>query len=157
MSAMVTLQFVVGIGYLLGDYALLHSNNADRDIDWNDPVDNTIYELFPNAAGIYGWGKAPWGHSRWGRTHSERTPGWGHLFWGNSPWGSGATIIAAVYEVTICGEYKFAFACYDQFGNLHEGTPEEAELQIHIAPEAPTGLKKVSYNKTTDVLVLEAA
>lgn len=157
MSAMITIQYVVDLGYRLGDYAQLHSNNADRDIDWNDPVDDTIYELFPNAAGIYGWGSAEWGNFRWGRAHSERTPGWGQMPWGLSPWGYGTSVITAVHEVSVCGKYKFGFACYDQFGNLHEGTPEEAEIEIHFAPDAPTGLKKDSYNKTTDVLILDAA
>lgn len=63
-------------------------------------------------------------------------------------------MIQAGHEVGNCGDYKFAFACYDRLGNQHKGTPEEATAVVHIAP---TGLKKNSYNKDTDVLVLDVA
>jgi hypothetical protein len=48
-------------------------------------------------------------------------------------------------------------ACYDELGNLHEGSPEEITVHVHITPDAPDGLTKYSYNKTTDGLVLNAA
>jgi len=155
MSANVTVDFVVPVGYEPGDYAQLHSNGGDGDINWSSPVDETVYNLFPNGAGIYSWGHAPWGHFRWGHCHSMRTVGWGYLPWGNFPWGHGTAVVTALHEVTACGDYKFGFACYDQLGNLHSGDPEEAEVEIHVGPPAPTGLKKNSYNKTTDILVLD--
>ena len=157
MPAKITIQFVVPIGYLQGDYAKLCSNGGSGSIDWNDSVNNDIYELFPNGAGIYGWGHAPWGHFRWGHGHSMRTPGFGHLPWGHFPWGHGTALIMAIHRVTSCGEYKYGFALYDEYGNLHEGTPDEETLNIHIAPPAPTRLTKTSYDKETDILVLSAA
>lgn len=157
MSILITIEFVVPLGYDQGDYARLHGNGGEGNIDWNVPLTKEIFDLFPRGAGIYGWGRAPWGHFRWGHAHSIQTPGWGHLPWGRFPWGYGTSIIQARRKVDSCGDYKFGFACYDRLGNLHEGTPEEAEVEVHIAPPAPTGLKKNSYNKDTDVLVLDAA
>ena len=157
MSVQITIQWVVVGGYLPGDYARLHGNSGSGDINWDTPLINNIFELFPRGAGIYGFGLAPWGHFLWGHAFSMRTLGWGHLPWGKFPWGYGTIVIKAIYIATDCGAYKFAFACYDALGNLHEGTPDEVTVHVHIAPPAPTGLKKVSYDKGTDVLVLSAA
>ena len=157
MSAIITIEFIVPVGYEQGDYAILHGNGGDGDIDWDNPVDNNIYDLFPDGGGIFGWGHAPWGHFRWGHAHSKRTAGWGHLPWGHFPWGHGTGVIRAAQQVDYCGDYKYGFKCYDKLGNLHTGTPEEASVSVHIAPPAPTGLKKNSYDKDTDVLVLDVA
>lgn len=157
MSAKVTIKFVVPAGYQQGDYARLHGNSGSGEIDWDTPVLQEKFDLFPSGAGIFGWGHAPWGHSPWGHPFSMRTLGWGHLPWGKFPWGHGTAVITAEVDIFECGAYKFAFACYDSLGNIHEGTPEEVTLHIHIAPPVPTGLKKVSYNKDADVLILEAA
>ena len=157
MSATVTINFTVGVDYQLGDYVKLCGNGGCGNIDWDNPLTDEIYDLFPNGAGIYGFGYAPWGNFRWGQCHSVRTAGWGNLLWGNFPWGHGTTIIEASYSIDDCGDYKFAFTCYDQLGNLHQGSPEETTLYIHIAPAAPTPLAKNSYNKTTDILILDVA
>ena len=157
MSAVITIEFVVPAGYEKGDYAELHGNGGSGDIDWNSPLTNAVFDLLPRGAGIFGWGHAPWDHFRWGHAHSMRTLGWGHLRWGHYPWGHGSAVIKANHKVDICGAYKFGFACYDSCGNLHEGSPEEAIVNVHIAPPAPTGLTKNSYNPATDILVLDAA
>lgn len=157
MSAIITVWFAVPAGYQPGDYAHLHGNGGSGVIDWDTPINNTIYQLFPDGAGIYGWGRAPWGHFPWGRGFSMRTAGWGHLPWGRFPWGHGTAIIQAQVQVETCGDYKFGFAVYDKLGNEHEGTPDEEEIEVHISPPAPAGLKKNSYNKDTDVLVLDVA
>ncbi len=86
-----------------------------------------------------------------------KAPGFGHLPFGRYPWGCGTVVITAAHEVFDCGAYKFAFGCFDEWGNVHSGSPEEASADIHIAPDAPTGLTRVSYNKTTDILILNAA
>jgi len=156
-TTLVTLSFQVGVGYALGDYAQLHSNGGSGDIDWVDPVSDEHLDLFPGGAGIYGWGHAPWGHFRWGHAHAMRVPGWGYFPWGHAPWGHGAATVSTQVEVTGCGGITYAFACYDEAGNQHEGTPEEVTVGIHAAPDAPTGLKKSAYNKTTDILSLTAA
>jgi len=157
MKAQITIEFVVPAGYQPGDYARLFGNGGDGNIDWNNPVNNEVFELFGDGAGIYGWGHAPWGHFAWGHAHSVKTPGWGHMPWGHFPWGYGTAVIYAQLTINECGDYKFGFKCYDSLGNLHTGTPTEVQAVIHIAPDAPTGLKKSSYNKTTDILILEAA
>jgi len=157
VSAIITIQFAVPVGHIEDDYARLHGNGGSGDIDWNTPLNNKLYPLFPDGAGIYGWGLAPWGHFCWGHAHSMRTDGWGHLPWGHFPWGHGTAIIQATHQVEFCGNYKFGFACYDKLSNLHEGTPEEADIEVHIAPPKPSGLKKNSYNKDTGVLVLDVA
>ena len=84
-------------------------------------------------------------------------PGFGYLPWGRFPWGHGAGQIEALHTVDYCGDYKFGLACYDDAGNVHEGSPQELEVTVHIAPPTPTGLTKNSYDKDTDILVLDAA
>jgi len=157
MSAKITIQFVVPAGYCDTDYAQLHGNGGSGSIDWDTPLNRRDYELFPGGAGIYGWGLAPWGHFRWGHGHSMLTAGWGHQPWGRFPWGHGTGIIEAQETVHYCGDYKFAFVCYDNAGNVHSGSPEELDVPIHIAPPVPGGLAKTSYDKATGVLILHAA
>ncbi len=69
----------------------------------------------------------------------------------------GITEIEIDYPVITCGDYKFALQVYDSLGNPNIGTVQELRAVVHIAPPAPNGLKKVSYDKDTDVLILEAA
>ncbi len=156
-TARITISFAVPVGYTSGDYTYLHGNDGSGSIDYDTALNNAKFQLFPRGGGIYGWGHAPWGKSPWGKAYSVRVNGWGHLPWGKTPWGRGTALIAAAYRVTECGEYKFAFNCYDSLGNLHAGTPEEITAYVHIAPPAPTGLTKNSYDKATDVLILDAA
>jgi hypothetical protein len=157
MAAVITIQFVVPVGYDATDYARLHGTGGSGSIDWDTPLDNREYDLFPGGAGIYGWGLAPWGHSRWGHGHSMLTAGFGHQPFGHHPFGHGTGIVEAKVKVDYCGDYKFGFACYNQAGNIHEGSPQEIDVPIHIAPPRPTGLVKNSYVKETGVLVLDAA
>ena len=158
MSAKIALQFAVPADHQLGDYAVLYGNSGSGDIDWDAPLFNgRKFNLFPGGVGIYGWGFAPWGDFPWGDAHSMRTRGWGELPWAFFPWGLGTAIIEASIIVDSCGLYKFAFACFDSLGNPDEGDPGEVSVEVHTAPLAPTGLKKVSCDPDTDVLVLEAA
>jgi hypothetical protein len=155
LPAQVTIQWAVPPGYRLGDYARLHSNGGAGDIDWDDPVDAAQYELFPHGGGLFGWGHAPWGHFPWAHAWSSRCRGWGHLPWGHFPWGHGTTLIQTQTTVITCGNYRFGLKTYDAAGNAHAGTPDEVEMAIHITPAQPAGLKFSSYNKDTDILVLE--
>jgi hypothetical protein len=157
MSALITIQFAVPVGYLPGDYAMLHGNGGSGDINWDTPLSTKKYELFPNGAGIYGFGHAPFGHFPFGHAYSMRTAGFGHLPFGHFPFGYGTALIKAVVKVDECGAYKFAFACYDKLGNLHIGTPEELTVNVHVTPPQPDRLTKYSYDKDTDVLVLNVA
>lgn len=157
MSAVITIDSIVPVGYEDGDYARLHGNGGSGNIDWNNPLTKDVFELFPKGTGVYGFGYAPWGHFRWGNVHSLRSNGWGYLNWGHFPWGHGTAVIQATNRVESCGEYKFGFACFDKLGNLHSGSPGEITTHVHIPPSAPTGLTKNSYNKETDILVLNAA
>ena len=156
-SALITTSFVVPAGYAEGDYALLHGNAGSGDVDWDKPLSSEQLSLFPNGAGIYGFGRAPFGRHRFGRGHSMNCQGFGHIPFGKGPFGHGTGIVEAEYEADQCGDYLFGLACYDSLGNAHEGTPEETEVEVHVAPDAPTGLVKNSYDKDTDVLVLDAA
>ncbi len=157
MSAEITILFICPAGYSPGDYARLHGNGGSGSIDWNSPLDNRDYELFPNGEGIYGWGLAPWGRFRWGRAHAMGMSGFGRLPWGRFPWGHGSGVIEARHTVDLCGDYKFALTCYSRAGNIHEGAPQEIDISIHIAPPTPTELIKNSYDKETEVLILTAA
>ncbi len=157
MPATVTVQLVVPAGYAPGDYLQLHGDGGDGSIDWNTPVSNRSYDLFPGGAGIYGFGIAPFGRHRFGSSHSMSAPGFGRLPFGRFPFGHGTAVITARHRVLTCDTYKFAFAAYDAAGNQHTGTPGEVSVNVQIPPDAPTGLKKNSYNKTTDVLTLDAA
>jgi len=157
MSAAVTISFAVPAAYNRGDYAVLYSNGGDGEIDFDTPVDSQRYELFPDGAGIYGFGHVPFGHYRFGHGSSIRTAGFGHMPFGHYPFGHGTAIVEATIEVEECGSYKFAFGCFDSAGNAHEGSPGEAEVEVHISPAAPAALTKTSFDKDTGVLVLAAA
>ena len=155
MPARITVSFVVPTGYVPGDYAVLHGDNAGGEgIDWDTPLTGRQLPLFPGGLGIHGWGHAPWGHFPWGHAFSDGPLGWGHLPWGHFPWGYGTAIVEDYIDVTACGVYTVAFACYDSLGNLHEGTPDQTAASVHISPPPPSDLKFSSYNKTTDTLVL---
>lgn len=156
MSAKITISFCVPAGYQPGDYAHLHGDDASGVIDWDTPLDNTIYDLFPNGSGIFGFGLQPFGQTPFGLPWAARVAGYGLLPFGLYPFGLGTAVIVATHVVDVCGSYKFAFACYDSIGNLHEGALEEISVVVHTAPPAPTGLRKVSYDPDTDILVLEA-
>jgi len=157
MSAVIAIQFIVPLGYEPGDYMQLHSNNGVGSIDWDSPLNNQIFELFPGGAGCYGFGYAPFGQFRFGEPHPMGTAGFGEMPFGLFPFGYGSAVIEAGHQVAACGAWNFGFKAYDSLGNAHTGTPEEVTVHVHIAPPEPTRLSKNSYNKTTDVLVLNAA
>ena len=157
MTARITVEFAVPVGYIEGDHARLFGNSGAGAVDFNTPLDQSIYELFPKGSGLFGFGHAPFGYFRFGHGHSMRTAGFGHLPFGHFPFGHGTAVIRAKVKVTECGAYKFAFGCCDKAGNLHVGTPDEVTAHVHIAPEPPTRLKKYSYDKATDILILEVA
>jgi hypothetical protein len=157
MSARVTIIWVVPMGYSSGDYAQLFGNGGDGDIDYDPPLTNEKYPLFPDGGGIYGWGHAPWGLFAWGHAWATRVSGWYHLPWGKFPWGFGSAVITVKYDVAVCGEHKFALKVFDKLGNANTGTPEELAASIHLAPPAPTGLKKNIYAPETQILILNAA
>lgn len=158
MSAKVTIIWSVSLGYDAGDYARLCGNGGSGDIDYDNPLTNEKFQLFPDGGGIYGWYHQPWGKFAWYHGHSSRTPGWYHQPWGKFPWYYGTAVIEVEYEVETCGDYKFALQVYDSLGNANTGSPEEVTAIIHIAPPAPDiGLKKNSYDKGTDILVLDVA
>jgi len=157
MSAIITVDFCVPAGYLPGDYCRLFSNGGSGAVDYETPVVPDVFELFPRGAGIYGFGLAPFGSFRFGSAHSMRTAGFGNLPFGRFPFGLGAVWVRAKSQVDSCGQYKFAFKAYDAAGNAGAGSPEEVSVDVHIAPPQPSGLVKVSYDKVTDILVLEAA
>lgn len=156
MVAQITIRFVVPAGYRPGDYARLHGDGGSGEIDWDAPLDNFDSQLFADG-GICGFGLAPFGRHRFGRAHSDSSSGFGRLPFGRYPFGHGTSVLCFRAEVDYCGDYLFALACYDEAGNVHSGSPEELEVPVHIAPPAPTGLVKSSYDKTTDVLILTVA
>jgi hypothetical protein len=73
------------------------------------------------------------------------------------PAGQDEQTITALVRVRDCGTYQFGFKAFDAAGNASAGAPEEASLEVHVIPDKATKLKKVSYNKTTDTLILEVA
>ena len=157
MRALISIQFAVPAGHQRGDYAQLCGNGGSGSVDYDNPLDDTQLELFPDGAGIFGFGHAPFGHFRFGHGHSMRTAGFGHLPFGHFPFGHGTAIVKAQYEVSECGRYRFGIACFDKLGNSQTGTPGEVTCEVHIAPDKPDGLIKNSYDKDTDILVLDVA
>jgi hypothetical protein len=151
----ITIWFAVPLGHLPGDYAMLYSNNGSGDISWTSPFDSEKLDLFPGAAGNYGWGMSPWGMSSFGLPCPKDVQGWGQTPWGMSPWGCGCIVVTRTVRVTECGTWKFALKGFDAIGNAHAGTPNEATVTIHVAPPRPQMLAKKSYDKDTNVLTLE--
>ena len=153
----ITIQFVVPTGYMPGDRARLHGNAGSGQIDWENPLTGRYLDLFPNAAGLFGFGRAAFGMHRFGEGFASGVPGFGRLPFGRHPFGHGTAVIEAHDTATACGMYKYGLACYDDAGNVHVGSPEEVTVEVHMAPPPPTGLTKNSYNKQTNVLILDAA
>ena len=156
-KARITIEFYVPPGHQLGDYCVLYGDGGSGSINYAAPLSSEKHPLFPDGAGYFGWGRLSWGHFAWSRGKSLGVRGWGVMSWGRFPWGHGAVKIIARHIVTTCGIYKYAFKCFDAAGNPNAGTPEEISVEVHLAPAAPAGLKKVSYDKDTDILTLEAA
>lgn len=157
MKALITISYLVADRFDPGDYAMLHGNGGSGDVDYNTPLTDQKIPLFPNGAGVYGFGRAPFGSFPSGRAFVTGVPGFGLCPFGLFPFGQGAATIFTKVTVTECGAYKFAFGCYDKLGNIHAGTPQEVTANVHLQPDPPTGLKKKSYDKSTDILTLEAA
>jgi hypothetical protein len=154
MGEVIAVSFVVPLGARPGDTARLYSNGGGGDIDWDTPATGGVFDLFPGGAGNYGFGLAPFGLFRWGLPYSKNTLGFGLLPFGLSPWGLGAVLVRDTVEAEDCGDYKFAFGAFDPAGNWQEGTPGQGQIEVHIAPPAPFGLKKDTYNPDTDILIL---
>lgn len=145
MSARITILWSVPPGYQPGDYARLYGNNGSGDIDYDSPLTNNKFDLFPQRGGLLGWYHMPWYHFPWYYGQASRCSGWYHLPWYHFPWYYGAALLKHEMLVDFCGDYKFAFKVFDKCGNENTGTPEEVEISVHIAPPAPTGLKKGTY------------
>jgi len=156
VSARITISYIVPSGYEPGDYAVLFGNGGSGSIDYDTPLSAELWPFFPGGSGLYGFGHAPFGRFRFGHCWAMRTAGFGHLPWGRFPFGHGAVRIKAVDIVDECGDYKYALVAYDAAGNESADSPEEVTVTIHIAPAAPTGLIKTSYNRTTGDLILAA-
>jgi hypothetical protein len=154
MSATITVKFVVPLTARPGDYAMLYSNNGDGAIDFAAPLTSERIDLFPNGAGNYGFGLAPFGEFPWGMALSVDTQGFGLLPFGYLPWGCGGVLIERTVTVEECGDWLLAFKTFDALGNENVGTPGQAAANVHVAPPAPLGLKKISYNKVTGDLTL---
>jgi hypothetical protein len=154
MKANIKIKLAVPSGYSQGDYAKLCGNSGLGNVDYEDPIEDVEIDLFPRGAGIYGFGSAPFGSHRFGHAHAMNCPGFGNLPFGSHPFGLGTAIVTAETTVEDCGQYKYGFAVYDKLGNPHVGIPEEVTLDIHLAPDAPSRLKKQAYDKATDILTL---
>ena len=158
MSAKVSILWVVPLGYDAGDYALLCGNDGAGDIDYDSPLSAQRYELFPDGAGIYTMYKTPSYQSPCYYPWATRASGCYYQPCYQSPCYYGTAVIEVEVEMTECGEYEFALKVFDSIGNANTGTPDELAATIHIAPDAPDiGLKKNSYDKATDILVLDVA
>jgi len=156
MSAIITISFYVPSGFLPGDYVKLHGNGGEGDINWDMPLIDSPIELFPEGKGILGFGHTPFGNTPFGLAWSVGIPGFGQQPFGAVSFGYGAVQISVIWRVYTEGDYLFGFASYDAAGNKHSGSPEEIPVPVCIAPPAPMGLVRNSYDKDTDVLVLDA-
>ncbi len=157
MSAIITIEFVPGLAYIRGDYAHLHGNSGSGAVNWNAALDNAIYKLFAGGGGLMGFGCGSFGHHRFGYSDDSRSIGFGHLPFGRYPFGHGSAVIRATDRVDYCGAYIYGLAAYDECGNIHEGDPDEVTIYVHIPPPAPVGFLKNSYDKVTDILILDVA
>ncbi len=154
MSATIKVKFIVPLTARPGDIAKLYSNNGDGAINFTSPLTQEQIDLFPQGGGNYGFGLAPFGEFPFGLACSVNTQGFSLLPFGYFPWGYGGVLIERTVTVEECGNWLLAFKTFDAAGNENVGTPGQAAANVHVAPPAPVGLKKVSYNKTTGVLTL---
>lgn len=157
-KAIITIKFLATPDHRPGDYAQLYSNGGDGDIDWNTPVSSRRHPLYPGDAGQYGFGRTPFGRTPFGHGQAIGVnTGFGHGPFGRTPFGHGATVVTATHAVTACGMYKYGIKTFDAAGNENEGTPAEETLSVHVTPPRATPLKPLSYDKATDILILEVA
>ncbi len=154
MTAKVTIKFCVPLTAMVGDTGYLHSNGGSGSINWDTPVSPKQYPLYPDGVGNFGAGLAPAGLERAGLAWPSGVLGAGLCPAGLEPAGLGAAIVEAVNAVDDCGTYRYAFKNYDACGNPMEGTPEEKEIEVHVTPSAPLGLKLVAYDVDAKVLTL---
>jgi hypothetical protein len=157
MACWVNITLAVPPGYRPGDYARLCWDAGTGTVDYANPVSTEKIELFPNRCGAFGYGLAPYGKGPYGHAVVVNALGYAKLPYGRAPYGRGTCLLRARYRVTACGSYKFGLAVYDAAGNRHSGSSAEIAVTVHTAPPAPTGLRKVSYNPATDVLILAVA
>ena len=153
-SAMISVSFWV-TNFAQGDYARVFWNAGNGAIDWDTPMDNRKYDLYPDDAGKHGFGHGNFGHHPFGHAHYRGVPGFGRLPFGKHPFGHGAVKITAIKKVFDPGYYLFGFNSYDSKGNKTSGTPEEIGQVVCLKPPTPSRLKKVSYNYSTKVLSLK--
>lgn len=154
MPARITIRFCPPLSARQGDYVKLHGNGGSGAIDWTNPVSDKKHDLFPGGAGNFGAGLAPAGLEPAGQAWSVLTIGAGLAPAGLEPAGLGAVVIEAADEVDDCGLYRYGFKGFDPLGNEHVGTPGEVQVDVHVTPPRPLGLKKESYDSATDVLTL---
>jgi hypothetical protein len=154
MPATITIQLIVPLTAIPGDYAMLYANGGDGAMDWDSPVDSERLDLFPGGNGILGFGLAPFGLHSFGLPLSVGTQGFGLAPFGLHPFGLGATVITKQVSVADCGDWLFGFKTFDAAGNPNTGTPGSASAAVHITPAAPLGLTTVSYDPTTGNLTL---
>lgn len=154
MSALIKVVFPVADGYSEGDYARLYSNGGSGEVDYSEPIESASFDLFPEGAGVHGWGHQRWYNFPWYHGDKRNLPGWYNMPWYHFPWYHGRVCIVAETEVQECGDYKFGFKLYDQLDNEQVGDQVEVDLAVHIAPPQPDRMTKESYDKDTDILVL---
>jgi len=155
MSATVTIDFLAPADAAPGDYAQLFSNGGDGAIDYDTPADAMRYDLAPNGARTLGFGEGPYGLMPFGDAVAAGLLGYGEGPYGVMPFGGGCLTVRIEHRVDRCGAYRCAVRTFDALGNPQPDPCEELPLPIHIAPPAPTARPtKVSYNRATDVLVL---
>ena len=126
-KAKITLEVTAPLTYAAGDYAYFYGNGGSGSIDYSKPLAAKI-EL---AAPANDFARYPWRSQAW-------------------------PDITLTVTASICGNYKFALKCFDALGNPQPAAVEELTVPIHIAPAAPSGLKKNSYDPVTGVLALDA-
>jgi len=155
-KAKATIKWPVPAGYKPGDYAVLCANDGlGGAVDFNNQI--STHDLFRRGAGIYSVYRTPCYTTRCYKPSAQRTGGPYSTPCYKGCCGHTPNVIETTVDIAECGSWKYAFAVYDSLGNIYEGTAEEVAIEVHIEPDKPTGLKKVSYNKTTDILILEAA
>ena len=156
MAALVTIRFAVPGGqYRIGDYCQLHGDDGSGTIDWDTPLDDSKFELFKDDGGYHGWYNMPWYKFPWYHGQSRDCQGWYHMPWCYFPWYHGTSVIEMEALIEICGTFKFGLKAFDKLGNEHVGQAGQAEIEVHIAPATPVGLKKNNYDPVGNLLVLD--
>jgi hypothetical protein len=131
----------------------IYYDNGTGQIDYENPINHTAIEVWPNWQDKGGMGMSRFGLSDFGY-NSSASVGFGVGCFGKNPLGIDADTIEWVSPVLPAGVYKFAVILVDKEGNKSSSIETES-ITVIPEPQPAQNLEILSYDKQTNELVLK--